>query len=82
MEIEYTYRKLPGVLRQVAPFWQPRSVPASVEHSLTSRSHSEPCQPGAHWHRKPLYWSTHAAPLRHGLLRHSLTVSNCAAPAS
>jgi len=69
--------KLPWVLRQVAPFWQPRSVPASVEHSLTSSSQSGPCQLGVHWHRKPLYWSTHVAPWRHGLLMHSFTVNNC-----
>jgi hypothetical protein len=34
--------KLPCKLTQVAPFWQPRSVPAYCEHSFTSLEHVTP----------------------------------------
>lgn len=39
-----THVKLPGVLTHVAPFWQPRSVPAYSLHSLTSTSQNAPCK--------------------------------------
>lgn len=32
----------PGKLEQVAPFWQPKSVPLNLTHSSTSISHVGP----------------------------------------
>lgn len=64
LALNYLYP--PSVFKQVAPFWQPRSVPAKLAHSFTSSVQTVPIQLSVHLHANLSYISMQVPPFLHG----------------
>lgn len=62
----HTYVYDPGRLTHVAPFWQPKSVPAYFVHSSTSTLHVGPSQFFGHSHLNVSYMLKQLPPFWHG----------------